>query len=117
MARAYDHMPRFSRLVYYISQRMHELEGKRDALEAERRMWKETTDLITLGSQEFVRERMGEIEVCLEKIALECREWDAIKTYLPICKTCGGYGETREMIDQDESRLHKCSACRGTGQL
>lgn len=32
-----------------------------------------------------------------------------------VCRRCKGYGEIREWIHQDESRLAACTTCGGTG--
>ncbi len=32
------------------------------------------------------------------------------------CKSCGGYGSTREWIASDECVTHPCEPCKGTGE-
>jgi hypothetical protein len=136
MAKAYTHMAPYKRLVYYTRQRIHELGETIERQEAELKMWYEplVQDLLFAPDPDGVRVLMGPkfcdkqflhefISNIAPKVAtsrsynvIELGYWKEFLKILQPCPRCSGYGELREIICQDESRMQKCDVCQGTGR-
>lgn len=73
----------------------------------------------TRQNTKWVQERKYLIEA---QIIIAENEMDAIKKEIHIsengmCKTCTGLGKLREHICEDETKLHTCDGCGGTGRI
>jgi hypothetical protein len=116
MATAYDHQQPFQRINYFLRSRIYELKNEIRELAAEKRMWAEPELDTVLRYHPEVSSRRVQIENNLIALAVELNQYETLLEELDTCKTCEGSGQLREIIGPDESKMHKCHICQGTGK-
>lgn len=123
MATAYQHMKPYIRLRSFAFQRIHELEEITKQAEGEINLiWGDSTVMVFVDSntqldvQAFLHRQLPQAKERLAEANRELDYWRRFYSGMQACHGCNGYGETRTIVDQDESRFETCSCCGGTGQ-
>lgn len=63
------------------------------------------------------RQKRDELQSSLTAVGRRITVLDNMRNALKklVCLDCGGHGEVRNFIAQDESRIEKCERCKGNG--
>lgn len=74
---------------------------------------KEKTRQISL----FAQRRMHDLEIEISEKMVELKTWQAVMEVIKPCGRCGGAGEMRVRVAQDETEMQECEKCKGKGVL
>jgi hypothetical protein len=103
----------------YTRQRLYELKeligNATDQHGMFKRVRKEFDDRLSQRSKQWVGRQKHELGEAVATYEFEREMLEEIIRTLNVCTTCEGVGALREIIAQDESRSHTCSACGGKG--
>jgi hypothetical protein len=121
MASAYDHLPPFRRLRYYIGVKLHDLKEVIDRAEAESRMWNEPEVRALIARLPYMQQGFFDLPILQAgQIRDACKQelemWQLLYDSMDACPKCNGAGEQYIMESQDEGHYKKCGACGGSGQ-
>jgi hypothetical protein len=120
MARAYRHIGLGSpkQVMDFCTSNMNELKEAIDDWEAEQKMWSvlDSRDTIDPEIKKHLRARQKQLKQLIHAAERDRLIFARLRASFRPCSRCGGYGEIRYQIHQDESRLEVCTTCKGTGQ-
>lgn len=65
----------------------------------------------------FARSRMHNLLIEISEKQEELKTWQAVLDVINPCTRCGGAGEMRVRVAQDETEMQECEKCKGKGVL
>lgn len=120
MAQAYTHMGPRKMLLNFAGSRIDELSRTVRDRKPEIAMYESVLSLEVfkhdIGVRKFVQDQIEAIKKVISNCESEVLIWERIRASQDPCRKCGGFGEYRVTISQDESERTTCDACSGSGR-
>ena len=120
MATVFTYMPLLRRVISFANDAACELEEEKKNHREEAFMWKaflknKKRRFLSKNTELFINERIKFLNEKCADLNSEIERWQSIIRSVNPCEKCGGVGEFRVVVEQDESKRIKCTACKGRG--